>query len=460
MHPHSPNRAPVTLRIDVPNPDSYSASYSVQQPPISPYTYYSSQYPQMPGWNFLSPTYSPGLNLPPPSPEVTRNILQASSSYDVQWHRENSFVEYDSHTRRRDPIPPRQYANSPNSPLFPPVTHGAMYLPEEEDAAEDFEPDTARSVSPEPFSHPDSHVSECSLNGDGSFNGRRQALIIVLEYRAGQEWEGTLGLMAMQGSYKDGEDIYRLLLEQGYYEHEITVMKDSPDTPIELQPTCENIKHQLGRLVAGAAPGDRFFLYYAGHGIQVKDTNGDEADELDEAIISSDWTTTYNYSDEGLVIDDYLKQVCVDPLPKGANLTAVFDCCHSGTIMDLTYEHCAKRSGLDFELNESTGLSSRRLPSRYRSVDGHVVCISACEDSQKAYAHQRGLVTDAFTKCIREFAQSYRPTTQINPTLKELYEYLLLYGRPNPESKYTQDPMLATTFKLSVDEYSRRPLLI
>ncbi|CCO30313.1 Metacaspase-1 [Rhizoctonia solani AG-1 IB] len=137
----------------------------------------------------------------------------------------------------------------------------------------------------------------------------------------------------MQGPYSDGDDVYHLLLQQGYQEDEITYMTDKPNTPALLQPTCMNIKYQLARLVADANPGDRFFLYYAGHGIQVEDTNGDEFDGWDEAIIPTDWATTYNYRDEGLIIDDYLKEACVNTLPKGAHLTAVFDCCHAGTIM-------------------------------------------------------------------------------------------------------------------------------
>ncbi|CAE6529316.1 unnamed protein product [Rhizoctonia solani] len=495
MPPHPPNKAPATLSINVPERDRSNMSYLAQQSPTSPYSYYSSLnrqdyvggYPpsilnSSSDWHFFSPLYPSSLNpLPPPhSLEVTRNVLRASSSYDAHWRRDSgqhSFAEYIDYSHRKDPIPPRRYANPPNSPLFPPTVQDATYSHERED--NNFEPGTARSMSPEPFSRRDlQHVPECvvssSLGNNASFHGKRKALIIVLEYGAGQKWNNSTSTsMLIQGPYGDGDDIYRLLREQGYHEDDITVMMDLPNTSFELQPllhpTCANIKYQLRQLVAGAAPGDRFFLYYAGHGLQVKDTNGDEADGLDEAIIPSDWATVYNYSDKGLIIDDYLKEACVDPLPKGAHLTAVFDCCHAGTIMDLTYEHSAKQSGLDFELNMLTGLSSRRLPSRYRSVNGRVLCISACEDSQRAYqracTYQRGLLTEAFTQCIRGFAKSYELTGiafRLNPTLKRLYEYLLQHGRPDPEKhgyKYTQDPMLATTFKLSVAEY-HRPLLI
>ncbi|CAE7063278.1 unnamed protein product, partial [Rhizoctonia solani] len=464
--PHLPSKAPA-LRIKVPRCDQLNIPYLVGQAPTSPFSYSSSLHHQeyvshhppstLSGWRFLSPL-SPSNADPPHSPQVMRNVLHASSSYDVQWRkdsRQHSFAEYVNHRHKGDLAPPRQYTTSPCSPLFPPIAHTTYPYGEG-----GFEQGRTRSMSPEPFSRRDSqHVPECvvssSLKNEASFRGKRRALIIVLEYGAGQQW-GNGSSMGIRGPYGDGEDINQLLREQGYHEHEITFMSDSPNTPFELQPTCENIKYELGQFVADAAPGDRFFLYYAGHGLQVNDIDGDEADGLDEAIVPSDWATKYNYSDEGLIIDDYLKEACVNPLPKGAHLTAVFDCCHAGTIMDLTYEHSAKQNGLGFQLNSSTGLSSRRLPSRYQSVDGRVLCISACEDNQQAYAQQRGLLTQAFTTCIRGFAKSYElagVAFPINPTLKQLYEYLLQYGRPDPKKyghKYIQDPMLATTFKMSV----------
>ncbi|CAE6452596.1 unnamed protein product [Rhizoctonia solani] len=488
MPPHLPNKAPVALRINVPDCDRHSVPYFDHQTPASARSYYSSLYHQehvgyyppntpasLSNWHFYSPLYSPGFHPPPHSLEVTRNVLRASSSYDVQWRRDSrqhSFAQNVDHTHREEPLPPRRYATSPNSPLFPPTVQNVTYSPGDED--NNFEPSASRSMSPEPFSRRDSkQAPECmvssSLGNDAFFHGKRRALIIALEYGDGQKWKNTESDMGIQGPYRDGEDIYHLLLDQGYRESEITVMTDLPDAPLPMKPTCKNIKYQLQQLVDGAAPGDRLFLYYAGHGFQVRDINGDEADGLDEAIIPSDWATVYSHSDEGLIIDDYLKEACVNPLPTGAHLTAVFDCCHAGTIMDLTYEHSARQSGPDFKQNAATGLYSRRLASRYQSVDGRVLCISACEDSQQAYQHgyayRRGMLTEAFTRCIRGFAKTYElagEAFRLNPTLKRLYEHLFQHGRPDLKKhdyKFIQDPMLATTFKLSVAEY-HRPLLI
>ncbi|CEL55177.1 Metacaspase-1 OS=Candida albicans (strain SC5314 / ATCC MYA-2876) GN=MCA1 PE=3 SV=1 [Rhizoctonia solani AG-1 IB] len=389
-------RTPVPLSIKVPKSAIHSvpclasgAPISSNEAHISPQhewyrEYHSPSIPSsMSDWSFSPPSYSYSHDPLPRPTGVTRNILRASSSDDVQWHREsrqNSTAGYDNYSIRNNLGPPRRVSTTLNSPLFPSLNsvQDVLYSYIEEEDLENFEPDTARSQSPGPFSPEDSEgAPECMISSSLADNpGKRRALIIALEYRGpGQKWNDYASTpLNMQGPYSDGDDVYHLLLQQGYQEDEITYMTDKPNTPALLQPTCMNIKYQLARLVADANPGDRFFLYYAGHGIQVEDTNGDEFDGWDEAIIPTDWATTYNYRDEGLIIDDYLKEACVNTLPKGAHLTAVFDCCHAGTIMDLPYEHSTKENGLKFKSNKLTGLFSRRLPSRHGSVDGRVVC--------------------------------------------------------------------------------------
>jgi hypothetical protein len=64
-------------------------------------------------------------------------------------------------------------------------------------------------------------------------------------------------------------------------------------------------------------------LFYTGHGKSIRDTNNDEADGCDEAMVF----------DDGLIVDDELRlclshSVC-------ARTVLLSDCCHSGSIWDL-----------------------------------------------------------------------------------------------------------------------------
>jgi hypothetical protein len=44
-----------------------------------------------------------------------------------------------------------------------------------------------------------------------------------------------------------------------------------------------------------------------------------------------------DYESAGQIRDDDLFKTLVAPMPAGASLTCVMDCCHSGTVLDLPY---------------------------------------------------------------------------------------------------------------------------
>jgi len=66
--------------------------------------------------------------------------------------------------------------------------------------------------------------------------------------------------------------------------------------------------------------------------IQVDDINGDEASGKDQTMVPMDFD-----GKNGHIIDDVIYSEVVGKLPEGCELFCLFDCCHSGTIMDLPY---------------------------------------------------------------------------------------------------------------------------
>jgi hypothetical protein len=84
-------------------------------------------------------------------------------------------------------------------------------------------------------------------------------------------------------------------------------------------------------LVQDAKPHDSLFFHYSGHGGQTPDLDGDEVDGLDEVIFPID------FKQSGHIVDDEMHAIMVKPLPPGCRLTAVFDSCHSGTVLDLPF---------------------------------------------------------------------------------------------------------------------------
>ena len=84
------------------------------------------------------------------------------------------------------------------------------------------------------------------------------------------------------------------------------------------------MRSEIQKLVTTAKAGDVLLLHYSGHGSNVPDKNGDEADHRDEILCPAN----LNWNDP--LTDDWLR-ITFDKLHLQASLTVIFDCCHSGT---------------------------------------------------------------------------------------------------------------------------------
>ena len=105
----------------------------------------------------------------------------------------------------------------------------------------------------------------------------------------------------------------------------------------------------------------KIFIHYSGHGSYVRDRNHDEVDGKDEALVPSD------YQKSGLIIDDDIR-LFLSKFPETTRVTMVMDCCHSGTIADLSYRCVNPDSPITF-----TG----RNP-----ISCKCIMISGCLDNQ------------------------------------------------------------------------------
>lgn len=130
----------------------------------------------------------------------------------------------------------------------------------------------------------------------------------------------------------------------------------------DLKPTRDNILSEFVKLLANAQSGDLLFVLYSGHGSYILDKNGDETDGQDELIITSDLKG---------IIDDDLKAIIKTNLKKDVTLFAMFDCCFSGTILDLRYQYLDSLNYDTFTEND-----------KENDTEGNVLLISGCTDKQ------------------------------------------------------------------------------
>jgi metacaspase-1 len=122
----------------------------------------------------------------------------------------------------------------------------------------------------------------------------------------------------LRGCVNDVKNLEQALTTYyGFSAQDITSLTD-------LQATKKAMQAAMKKLITGGKKGDTLLLHYSGHGANVPDDNGDEADHRDEILCPTDldW--------EDPLSDDWLRKT-LNKLRSGVSLTVIMDCCHSGT---------------------------------------------------------------------------------------------------------------------------------
>ncbi|KAG1729147.1 caspase domain-containing protein [Suillus lakei] len=196
-----------------------------------------------------------------------------------------------------------------------------------------------------------------------------------------------------------------LVKSRGYQPENIVIMMHHHTVLPHLYPSRANMLHEIDLLVKCTSQHDRIFFYYTGHGDQVTCRHNSEPDNKDEAIL------TYTGK---RIIDNLLKERLVDPLPQGAKLFALWDCCHSHTVLDLEHSNC---NGLwRTPLKVLTGLA-RKTKSLGKRLSANILKdssegrFSSKDDSQ---SRNVSLAIDGVDLCRVSSPDSYLPPCSFN----------------------------------------------
>ncbi|GAV50236.1 hypothetical protein ZYGR_0U00920 [Zygosaccharomyces rouxii] len=295
-------------------------------------------------------------------------------------------------------------------------------------------------------------------------NGRRKALIVGINYIGSKN--------ELRGCINDAHNMWNFLTSRyGYRPEDIVMLTDDQRDMVRI-PTKANMLRAMHWLVNGAMPNDSLFFHYSGHGGQTKDLDGDEVDGMDDVIYPVDFEMA------GDIVDDIMHDIMVKPLQPGVRLTALFDSCHSGTVLDLPYTYSTKgvvkepniwkdvgQDGFQAVMGYATGNTSAitgALGSLARSVKnnlgGHssrdqviqmkfspadIVMLSGSKDNQtSADAVEAGRATGAM---------SYSFVKVLSMQPQQSYLSLLNNMRAELSSKYSQKPQLSSSHPLDVN---------
>lgn len=312
-------------------------------------------------------------------------------------------------------------------------------------------------------SHARPSTQEQSFGVDGynyqysNCSGKKKALFVGINYI------GTSN--QLNGCINDCHNVKQFLLSQGFSESDMVVLTDDARSQRQV-PTRQNILDAIQWLVKGASANDSLFFHYSGHGGQTKDTNGDEYDGYDEVIYPLDFETN------GFIDDDTLHELMVAPLPKGTRLTALFDSCHSGSVLDLPYVYSTKGvlkepnmleeagSGLldTFKayskgdqkamfksitgvfktvMNKDSSEKAQELAKQTKTAPCDAILLSGCKDDQtSADAKEGGQSTGAMS-------YAFIKVMLANPD--QSYLSLLQNMREILQEKYSQKPQLSAS---------------
>ena len=253
-----------------------------------------------------------------------------------------------------------------------------------------------------------SFTSEFSINKSNIKN--KKALLVGINY-INTPYE-------LSGCIDDTNRMKTLLTSSGF--NDIKILTDLTD----IKPTKANILNELRNLIVTAKSGDILFFYYSGHGSYTYDRNKDETDGKDEMLVSLDSLP---------ILDDELKTILQNHLPREVTIVGMFDSCHSGTILDLKYNYL-----------DSNNYDKYSENNKVSECNGNVIMISGCMDAQTSAEalienKAQGALTWSFIDCIKK-----TPNCSWRELLKTMRNSLKTNG-------FSQIPQLSTDSFYDID---------
>lgn len=211
----------------------------------------------------------------------------------------------------------------------------------------------------------------------------------------------------LEGPPHDARAMQTLLIERfGFARDDVTLLIDEAATR-------EAILRALARATAASGEGDPLVFYFSGHGARTFDGSGDEPDGWDEGLVPHDSGRDGRPNRD--LLDDELHGVLAAMVDRGAQVTFIYDACHSGTG---TRDPLARVAPTDDRLRPLVappfGLGGDELPRGWTLIAASRQDQLAFEKPVGLEGQRRGLLTWTLIEALR--------AAPADATLRDVFE--------------------------------------
>lgn len=240
---------------------------------------------------------------------------------------------------------------------------------------------------------------------------------------------------------------------RGYHAENIVTMMHHKSVSRTLYPSRTNMLREIDLLVKQTTGHDQIFFYYTGHGDQVTCKHHTETDNKDEAIL------TYTGK---RIIDNVLKEHLVDPLPQGAKLFALWDCCHSHTVLDLEHSNCNGLWRTPLKVLSGLARKTKSIGKRLSTSFLKDSCESRFASKDDSQLRNVSLEIDNTDLCRVSSPDSYLPPCTFNcpmtlPENRVKASVVSLSACKDNESAYDDNATGDTVTKFFIEYLERNP---